>query len=849
MVVDNDPEVIQILEVNLTHANLEVISARNGTQVLKRASIDRPEIILLDSMLPDLESFEICRRLKESEQTSHIPIIVMGAEDNSEDRTASVINGAEHYIPKPFDPKEVVALVETYFKRIERDKNTNPLTGLPNQIQVNSEISSLLEQNKTFAAIYVDIDNLKAFNKVYGFAQGDRAIQLLGEIIHEAVRLFGNPDDLTGHLGGDNFVVVTTAPKVRMLCRRIIRDFDSRIRTLYKQKDLERDYNEYEGQLGQMEQYSIVTLSIAVVTNEGATFHHYLQVSEAAAQLTEHLKRFSGSNYYFDRRENDVEAELGLANKGIPQAYREERKTLQRVLAWVSFLTTELETPIVEIKECLDSLRAIRVQDLAPRHRSSLKSIKENVKQLLHVIEELDDLTIGEWIKDEVVLEEVELKSTFDWIMEQVQELAEQQGIEIDIEGTEGIGRLIVDGKSLTQGLFYLLRGEIKSGARGDQLQLRVSDTMNAFVAIELINRNRHIPQGELAVLSQDQFEGMPNNRKRIDLHLVKVLIQGLGGKLAIKSNKGEGTTFTVSVPKRWRSSIEEVNALLSAAESSRKEARAQLHSIRYLLLSTIEQIPSDMEESLENLGYKIQELMVLCNRSLFLADELSSRLENQQDRLLQHEVEQLAILEAFVVVNREIARSLQVGYLFDLVSARRVAKNALAMANEFRLTRSECQAMHHAALLKDLALVLSPEDMVEQMMVPNIEEAVDIREHFEVVWKAFSRLDFLSPVLALLSHRHERYDGMGHPFGIEGSNIPLGARILAIVDTFDSLTSGLSLRETVEPEMAVQKLVADSGRRFDSEVVSVFLRTWRRREFQVAPNKSREKMSNHEKH
>jgi len=177
------------------------------------------------------------------------------------------------------------------------------------------------------------------------------------------------------------------------------------------------------------------------------------------------------------------------------------------------------------------------------------------------------------------------------------------------------------------------------------------------------------------------------------------------------------------------------------------------------------------------------------------------------------------------------------------------VAKNALAMASESRLARSEWQALHHAALLKDLALVSSPEDMVEQMVVPTIEEAVEIIERFNTIWKALSQLDFLSPSMTLLLHRYERYDGTGHPFGVKGGNIPLGARILAIVDTFDSLASGLKPRERLEPEMAVQKLVADSGRYFDPDVVNAFLRTWRRREFQVAPSKSREEISNREKH
>jgi two-component system alkaline phosphatase synthesis response regulator PhoP len=146
MVVDHDPEIVRILEVNLSHANLEVISARSGAQALTKASRERPDIILLDAVLPDQESTEICCRLKESPQTSHIPVIIIGSDGIGEDGEIST-GGADQYITKPFDPHEVVTLVEAYFRQMERDTNTSPLTGLPNQIQVNTEITRLLERN------------------------------------------------------------------------------------------------------------------------------------------------------------------------------------------------------------------------------------------------------------------------------------------------------------------------------------------------------------------------------------------------------------------------------------------------------------------------------------------------------------------------------------------------------------------------------------------------------------------------------------------------------------------------------------------------------------------------------
>jgi diguanylate cyclase (GGDEF)-like protein len=834
MVVDHDLEVTRILEVNLANANLEVISARSGAQALIKAVSENPDIILLNAVLPDNESLDICRQLKESQQTGHIPVIIIGSDGEEDEETGNVINGADQYITKPFDPSEVVALVETCFRQIERATNTSPLTEIPNQVQVNNEIINLIEQNKTFAAIHVDIDNLKPFNQAYGFDQGDSAIRLLADILREAVRLFGNPDDLAGYLGGDNFVVITSTQKARALCQRIIADFDSRIRTLHTPRDLERGYFEYEGRFGEIEQSPIMTISAVAVTNERRTFHHPLQVSETAAEILEHLKGMPGSNYFLDHREDNSETELNLYNKGIPHTYREELRMLRRILNWVSFHTEEIEPPVLAIRDSLEAMKLGRMDDIEPGQRHALETIRENTKRLNEVMRELSYLTSGEWITTDVFVEKVDLKATLDWIMRQLESLAVQRRIKIAIDSFDGIGPLMVGGGSLIKGLYYLLRSEINSSAPNDLLQVSVTKINDSFITMQLANRNHHVPHKELDMLFQGQLHGMLWNGLDNDLYLAKVLLQGIGGKFSIKNDAKEGITFTIAIPRRWQSSIEEVNALLSAVEISRKEARAQLEGFQNLLAANEGQTSLTAKEILENLGYKIQELGVLCNRSLFLADELSSRLESEQDRLLLQEVEQLATLEAMQILSREIAASVRTGNFFDPDGARRVAKNASLIGHEFRLSRSERQALHYAALLKDLGFVSCPEDVLEQAVVPTLEEAVDLSKRYNIMWKVLSRLTFLSPALDIIRHRCERYDGTGHPFGIRSTNIPLGARILAVVDSFDIMTSGRMSEEALAPEVAVQKLVSESGQRFDPDIVNAFLRVWKKKDFQV---------------
>lgn len=833
LVADHDAEVLHILEVNLTHANLKVISTPNGAEALVKAYTERPDLILLDDELPDLEVAEVCRRLRDSPQTSRIPVIVV-----STDNVKGTSRAADNYVVKPFDPKQVVAVVKMCLKRIERAENIDPLTGLPNQTQVISELTALIEQDKTFAAIYIDLDNLKAFNKEYGFAQGDRAIRLVAEILYEAVRLFGNPDDLVAHLGGDNFVVVTTAPRARVICRKIIADFDSQIVTLYKREDLERGYIDYEGRLGQREQCPVMNLRAAVVSTASRMFRHHLEVSETAAEQIDYLRRFPGSNCYFDRHEVDIEAGRSVTSRGIPQADREGLKALREELAWVAFLARELDIPITLIKDHLERAESWP-GELTPEQWSTVNTIRENIGQLSRVAEEIARLTRGEWVTDSLLLEEVDLRNTFAWITQRVGEVTEQRQIETNIKWVGDIGRLYVDARSLTQALFYALRSMIKFSAVGHQLHIEVSEKTKGFITIELVNRRLQIPRRELAVLLQGQLEGILAVRQQSDLWLAKVLLQYLGGKLNVESQKGEGTSFTILVPKKWCSSREEVNSLLSAAETSRNEAQAQLNKLSHLLSSDAKPMPTTVEQSLEGLGYKVQELLVLCNRSLFLADDLSKRLEAQQDQLLQQEVAQLATVEAILVGSREIAGSLHADCIFDLDSARRVARYALTVANEFKLSRSERQALHFAALLKDLGLVLSPQYMVEQTIIPTFEKAIALGVRFNPVWKALQRIDVLAPALVFIIQRHENRNSGGCLLSVKGANIPLGAKILDIADTFDSMTSGILPRGTVDPAVAVEKLVADSGQRFDPEVVGAFVRAWERKEISVVSSES----------
>jgi response regulator RpfG family c-di-GMP phosphodiesterase len=508
--------------------------------------------------------------------------------------------------------------------------------------------------------------------------------------------------------------------------------------------------------------------------------------------------------------------------------------SLHGVLVWVTFLAREIDSLVTVMSDCLKWVESVQ-KNLTPQQLNALKTVRENVNQLTRLMEGLYHLTRSDRFTNTGGLEEIDIKDTLEWVLGHLKGLVEERKITVDLKGIEDISRLMVDERYLAQGLFYLLRSEVQASMPGDHIMVRLSENSEDLITITIINPTHYIPDHKLTALTGEQPEVMLNWNERGDLSLAKVLLKGIGGEIDIKSAEGEGTLYTVFVPKIWQSSLEEIKTLRSAAEISRKEAKTQIDTISHFLASSSEQMSAGTNESLEALRSKVQELSVLCNRSLFTADDLSRKFEAQQEQLLQQEVTYLATLEAFLSISKVIARSMNVNFLFDLDSAQQVAKYALAIADEFRLSKSERQALHYSALLKDIAMVSSPQILVERKIVPALEEATALKRRFNLVWKSLSRIPFLSSALVLL-HMSERYDGTSGSF--EGTDIPTGARILAVADAFNSMVSGLSPQGKLDPEMAMQQLIADPVRRFDPDVVNTFARIWKKNRLVGATNK-----------
>lgn len=282
----------------------EILTAQDGVSGLAVALQTMPHLILLDLMLPALDGFEVCRRLRSSLRTSHIPIIVLSARSSIPDKLSGLDLGADDYVTKPFDTDELVARVRAQLRRAERNFLSS-LTGLPGGLLIEAAVKQLVEiRGRKWAVLYLDIDRFKEYNDVYGFLQGNELIKATARIIQAAVSDIAGtePFEMVGHIGGDDFVVLTSAEVAEALCTEIIRRFDQEVPAFYADLDRQRGYIVTIDRQGHVIKAPMATLSIGVVTNRYREIDNHWLVGELAAEVKKKAKALPGSSYYVDQR-------------------------------------------------------------------------------------------------------------------------------------------------------------------------------------------------------------------------------------------------------------------------------------------------------------------------------------------------------------------------------------------------------------------------------------------------------------------------------------------------------------------------------------------------------------------
>lgn len=179
----------------------------------------------------------------------------------------------------------------------ERNLDASPLTGLPGNRAIEREISKRLAAKKSFSLCHVDLDNFKPFADKYGYAWASEVIKEVARMLDDRIKALGNTGDFIGHIGGDDFVIISVPLRAETICREIVSGFDGRISKFYTEQDRERGYFIGKDRKGIQQKFPLITVTIAIVTDDGTRFRSPLDMAEAAAVLKEYAKTLPGSNY------------------------------------------------------------------------------------------------------------------------------------------------------------------------------------------------------------------------------------------------------------------------------------------------------------------------------------------------------------------------------------------------------------------------------------------------------------------------------------------------------------------------------------------------------------------------
>lgn len=305
LIVDDDPDIRDVLRLTLSEENYEVIEAEDGETALKSITTKSPDLVLLDYKIPKLDGREVLRRIKKDLLLRHLPIIMLTGKGDIKDKVGGIDAGADDYIVKPFEPKELLARIRMIVRRTERDLEANPLTRLPGNVSILKELDRRLNSKALFAVCYLDLDKFKAYNDKYGFEHGDEVIRETARILIRATQGCGSLDDFIGHIGGDDFVIVTTLERVDNLCKEIIADFEKQAFSFYNETDKKNGYIITHDRQGKEQKVPLISISIGVVTNEFRKIEHVAQIGEIGAELKAQAKRLEKSNYIKDKRKSD----------------------------------------------------------------------------------------------------------------------------------------------------------------------------------------------------------------------------------------------------------------------------------------------------------------------------------------------------------------------------------------------------------------------------------------------------------------------------------------------------------------------------------------------------------------
>ncbi len=301
LVADDEPDLLGIMRETLEREGFEVATAEDGLQALQNIRRSPPDIAVLDLRMPKLDGFSVCQKLREDPLYEHLPVIILSASGTRDSKVTGLNLGADDFITKPVDVPELLARIRMIIKRSRLGLDASPLTHLPGNVSIETHIEQKLSAKGPLAVLYVDLNQFKAYNDSYGYDAGDHVLRALGQMLLKLTRQSGK-SDFVGHIGGDDFIVITAPERMEGLARQVITEFDAAVPSFYNEADRAKGKIVSTDRQGRIREFPFLSVAIGICHNAHKQLSSYAEISQLGAELKKHAKERKGSAYVLDRR-------------------------------------------------------------------------------------------------------------------------------------------------------------------------------------------------------------------------------------------------------------------------------------------------------------------------------------------------------------------------------------------------------------------------------------------------------------------------------------------------------------------------------------------------------------------
>ena len=302
LIADDQIELLSLMKEEIEKAGFLVFTAVDGNEAIEKTYQFNPDVIILDYDMPAKNGVEVASILKNNPLYSNIPIIILTAKSDKQSKIKGLLMGIDDYLTKPLDTDELIARLRMIIKRNRQVLDSNPLSKLPGNPSIQARVERAIEKGEKFAVLYIDLNNFKAYNDVYGFEAGDNVIKTVANILVNTVMPTPNSNDFIGHIGGDDFIVITSFEKAEDIAKKIISNFNQIVPSFYNEEDRKNGFILTKDRQGNITKFPLMGIAIGIVHNMYRNITSYAQVSHIGSELKKAAKSTPTSSYVIDRR-------------------------------------------------------------------------------------------------------------------------------------------------------------------------------------------------------------------------------------------------------------------------------------------------------------------------------------------------------------------------------------------------------------------------------------------------------------------------------------------------------------------------------------------------------------------